>query len=102
MAGIIREQVVKRITRSSKWAAVRKQHLKENPHCAACNKKKTGMQVHHIKPFRLSPELELNPRNLITLCRAHHCSVGHIGWWMMYNPYITEITKVYREVLEGD
>jgi hypothetical protein len=50
-----------------------------------------GVQVHHVIPFHWCvllgrPDLELDPRNLITLCEAeagrpgedHHLLVGHV------------------------
>jgi hypothetical protein len=46
--------------------------------------------VHHIRPFHLHPELELEQDNLITLCekRAHDChfQVGHFMNWSWFNP----------------
>ena len=84
--GFIREQIVKRITRSSGWRKVRNKHLLENPKCAACGKKrKSGMQVHHIVPFSVDPSLELVPSNLITLCDKHHLLFGHLQYWKSYN-----------------
>lgn len=70
--------------RSKDWPKVRDKHLKEHPACAVCgNKKKT--EVHHIKPFHMAPELELEPSNLITLCELKkkgincHLLIGHLG-----------------------
>jgi len=70
--------------RSPHWGAVRAEHLKNNPVCALCEGK-VKLRVHHIKPFHLHPELELEPTNLITLCEclSHgincHLLVGHLG-----------------------
>lgn len=88
MAGIFRELVVKRVTRSSKWPKVRKAHLKLFPYCECCGKKKTmGMQVHHIEPFHVKPERELDPDNLLTLCDNPRCHLdkGHLGYWKSWN-----------------
>ena len=50
--------------RSNHWPTVRKHWLEIHPSCAACG----GLdhtQVHHIQPFHLNPELELEPTNFI-------------------------------------
>lgn len=68
--------------RSPKWPSVRRKHLDANPYCAACGAKATeaDLEVHHIRPYHLDPSLELDPNNLITLCRSGrncHLYVGH-------------------------
>ena len=86
----LREQVVKRFTRSSGWGKVRKQHIKKNPTCAACGSKHDP-EVHHIKDFSTYPELELDPDNLITLCgRRCHFLLGHLKDFKSINPTIVE------------
>jgi 5-methylcytosine-specific restriction endonuclease McrA len=62
--------------RSSRWPKVRAEFVRLNPVCAACGGGKE-LNVHHIEPFHRKPELELDPGNLITLCREHHFFVGH-------------------------
>src|SRR5271166_1802855 len=54
-------------SRSPKWPAVRAAHLAIEPACAFCGHTK-DLQVHHILEFRVRPDLELEPSNLITLC----------------------------------
>jgi len=97
--------------RSPKWPAVRKNHLKANPTCAACGSVK-DLEVHHIKPFHLFPELELDPGNLITVCESmfveHHLKKGHTvngkSSWKINNPdvvtmcaYLLEHLKVRKQ-----
>lgn len=62
--------------RASEWVYVRNEFVRLHPRCEACG---SGYQlnVHHIKPFHLHPELELDEGNLITLCREHHFRIGH-------------------------
>jgi hypothetical protein len=91
--------------RSPKWNGVRKAHLKLEPSCVACAKKRKGLwakvvaivkpvQVHHIYPFHVvvalgRPDLELDHRNLITLCESgekHHICLGHLGDFSSFNP----------------
>ena len=47
-------------SRSYEWSKIRNEFLKENPTCAACGRNKK-LEIHHIKPFHLNPELELDP-----------------------------------------
>lgn len=95
----IREYVVKKVSRSAKWPKIRKQHLKKFPYCANCGKKKIMMQVHHIKPFHLYPQLELDPDNLLTLCGDKRCHLdkGHLGYWKSYNLFVVEDCKVWKD-----
>lgn len=89
-------EVQKTHLRSSEWGSVRDVHLEEFGECAACGSKK-NLQVHHIKPFHLHPELELDPTNLITLCMDEwdcHLNLGHGGSFRAYNPNIvTDATE---------
>jgi hypothetical protein len=65
----------------------------------ACGYKGAKVQVHHIKPFHLHPQLELDPNNLITLCEAkgrdHHLLLGHLDEWESYNVNIRSDVKHY-------
>ena len=87
--------------RSSHWETVRKRHLKAFPTCAACGCDQ-HLQVHHIKPFHLHPELELEESNLITLCEGkgeHQChlNIGHLGNFKRENP---DVVKDAEEFLK--
>ena len=75
--------------RSGKWSEVRRDFLKLHPACEACGVT-TDLNCHHIKPFSQFPELELDPSNLITLCRKHHFEVGHLGNWRTANATVRE------------
>lgn len=82
------------IKRSDEWPRVEKEHLQLEPHCAACKpgtNTGAGLQVHHKFPFHYCialgrPDLELDQRNLISLCEDeagrpaedHHLLVGHL------------------------
>jgi len=65
-----------------------------------CGYKGKKLHVHHIKPFHLHPQLELDPRNLITLCEArgrdHHLLLGHLGTWESYNEHIRDDVKRFH------
>lgn len=71
------------------------------PACMACGHRGRGLQVHHIKPFHLHPNLELDPNNLITLCeikgREHHLLLGHLDDWESYNPNVRADVKHFHK-----
>lgn len=74
---LIREKL-KSVKRSPKWDNVRDQFLAANPFCEACGHR-SGLQVHHVKPFKTNPELELDSNNLITLCMGpEECHNNHV------------------------
>lgn len=85
--------------RSSHWEALRQSHLETNPQCAACEGL-VSMQVHHIKPFHIYPELELDKDNLITLCENKetkcHLKIGHLGSWRNENPDVVQNACAFK------
>lgn len=86
--------------RSSRWPATRKKHLLSYPFCAACGTKKY-LEVHHVRPFHLFPELELDPANLMTLCEStsHNCHLmfGHLLDWSCWSPSVREDAAAFLE-----
>lgn len=75
--------------RSYGWRGVRRRFIRHNPYCAVCKTKK-NLQVHHVSPFHIDPNLELELKNLITLCHTHHFWFGHFGSYFSYNPNVKE------------
>ena len=79
--------------RSSHWPKVRKDYLAEHATCAGCGTDQL-LEVHHVLPFHLYPERELDPTNLITLCQTPemHCHfrLGHLANWRSYNKNVRE------------
>jgi hypothetical protein len=59
-----------------------------HPNCAWCGI--SGIDVHHIKPVHLFPELAADPINYISLNRKPTCHFekGHLKDWKKYNPDI--------------
>ena len=81
--------------RSPKWQSVRKEHIKNNPCCIACGRDKK-LEVHHIKPVHLFPELELDPSNLVTLCADPcHLLFGHLMYFKSWNSTVIEDSSSY-------
>jgi hypothetical protein len=76
--------------RSGHWPTVRKQHLALHPVCELCGGSE-DVDVHHVFPFHLHPDLELDLSNLITLCEAKkggincHLAFGHLGSFKSFN-----------------
>jgi len=96
MSVTINEEIKKAgVERSPHWPLAEKRHLLKHPYCEACGPtmdKNIKVQVHHVIPFHYvialgRPELELDDRNLITLCEDekghpadnHHLLLGHAG-----------------------
>lgn len=85
------------ISRSGKWPAAEKRHLEIQPACLVCGTTKK-LAVHHVYPFHFvialgRPDLEIDERNLRTLCSGdqvdqHHLLVGHLDDWQSYNPQL--------------
>lgn len=90
--------------RSPQWPHARAEHLKLFPYCAVCGGT-VKLNVHHIKPFHLHPELELDPTNFITLCEARkwvncHLLFGHLGSFKAVNPYVVKDAATWRQKIE--
>jgi len=94
------------VARSPHWETIRRHHIKNNPDCAACGNL-DNVQVHHIRPFHLFPELELEPSNFITLCENdpdgkntvienHHLHLGHNGNFHNNNDKVLNDVDGYR------
>jgi hypothetical protein len=85
------------LQRSPEWPKAEKDHLQLQPTCVACGGTE-NLQVHHILPFHFCillgrPDLELDQRNLITLCQGtsdHHLLLGHLDDWQSYNHTVTQ------------
>ena len=100
---ILQGKITIKQKRSSKWGSVRKEHLKEHPTCAVCNSKKK-LEVHHLLPFQLHPELELEKGNLITLCESRktvncHILFGHGLNYKDYNPDCLKDVEHFHDLI---
>lgn len=82
--------------RSPKWRKVRAEHIEKNPCCAACGRKE-GLEVHHIIPYHVDPNKELDPTNLITLCGKYcHFVFGHLMDWKSWNDNVVRDCTLYH------
>jgi len=94
--------------RSDKWDEVRDAFIKKHPTCAICGST-INLQVHHIFPFHYCialgrPDLELDDRNLMTLCETqgfdHHLLIGHFDDFKSSNLNIKNDTIKYHGLTE--
>lgn len=82
--------------RSPEWRAVRNEFIRLHPVCEVCGGD-DDLEAHHVRPFHLHPELELDPQNLIALCRPHHYLVGHLMDWRSFNLTCEHDAKEWRK-----
>ena len=90
LASSRRREAKKEADRDPRWPAVRDAHLRKHPACGACGGA-AELQVHHVEPFHLRPDLELEPTNLETLCMGGpdcHLLLGHGGSFQYRNPLV--------------
>jgi hypothetical protein len=92
------------LKRSPKWPEVEKAFRAQNPKCVACGGTEQ-LNVHHMFPFHYvvlcgRPDLELDPRNLLTLCTRedmeHHLLLGHLDDYESYNPAVEQFVQTYK------
>jgi 5-methylcytosine-specific restriction protein A len=90
--------------RSKEWPRVRKQHLNDYPKCEVCGGTKK-VEVHHIKPFHIYQTLELDPKNLMSLCEGNkvikcHICVGHTGNYRQSNTNVERDAQYVKAMLQ--
>ena len=94
------KKVYGKVNRSSKWPALRRTILDINKKCAVCGRKEK-LEVHHIIPFNVRPDLELEPTNLIVLCADPcHFVFGHLYNWSRYNKAVIKDAMEWKEKIE--
>ena len=85
--------------RSPQWPSVRSAHLRMYPRCEACVAG-DDLEVHHLDPVSWRPDKELDPENLMTLCRRCHLLIGHLDDWKSFNPNAEEDAVAWREKIK--
>ena len=96
-------EIVLGVARSPLWEKTRKVFLQFNPNCAVCGSNK-DVVPHHIKPFHLYPEFELDLDNLISLCERPkvlncHLIFGHHGNFKKFNPDVVVESSIWKKKL---
>ena len=100
--------------RSSHWPTVEKAFRKIHPQCVACLVTSVKhVQIHHRFPFHYCialgrPDLELDMRNLITLCEwpghdspDHHLLLGHLNDFRSSGLEVAEDAITFRGMSEA-
>lgn len=99
MFGFLRQ--IRFATRSPKWRDIRKKHLETQSVCQFCGNSK-NLEVHHIVPVHIQPELELEYDNLITLCDKNcHLLIGHFMNYKSWNPDVIDQCKIMQEKIKN-
>lgn len=91
--------------RSPDWRKVRGVHMAAHPDCEVCGRTKTKVRTiecHHILSYFLFPDLELEPENLVSLCRRCHLLFGHHNNWKRLNMNIRSDIAVWRMKIQGE
>ena len=86
-------------TRNREWEVLKRRFLKLHPNCEVCGAR--FPEVHHILPYHLFPEFEIDESNLITLCPEHHLLFGHLMSFKSYNPNVVEDVQIYKEKIHA-
>jgi hypothetical protein len=105
------------VQRSGMWKTIEKNYKKTYPNCACCGLSEpiVPIQVHHIIPVHFAvllgrPDLELDFRNLISLCEStadlhcenHHNLLGHLHDFGSFNPRVTTDVVTFKNVNQID
>lgn len=89
--------------RSSHWPKVRAAFLLQFPRCSVCGRREM-LNVHHVEPYHIAPDLELDPANLITLCEGVvncHLLFGHLMNWSAWNPEVRRDAARWASKIQG-
>jgi hypothetical protein len=88
--------------RSSGWSKLRNEIVDKHPYCTVCNGTKL-LEAHHIEPFHIAPEKELDKENIIVLCnfRRCHLKLGHLEDFKSWNVDVVEMAEyLYYKILK--
>ena len=91
---------IARLDRHLDWPKVKRVYLMTHRECAACDKR-TKLEVHHKIPFWMDRNLELDVRNLITLCPDDHFMIGHLKSWKSYNPDVEVDAALWKKKIKN-
>ena len=75
--------------RSPKWDSWLKAFLRGKS-CIVCGQT-DGLTGHHVIPFHLRPDLELDAGNVVPICSDRcHLLIGHLNDYTLDNPTVRE------------
>ena len=85
------------------WVTTRakRDHLRRHQECAHCGIKamllRVRLEVHHVIPVHVRPDLAAESTNLVTLCAACHWHIGHLGNWNGWNSKLLETISAMNQ-----
>lgn len=103
---VFAEPIIYLFDRSPHWFKLREEIVLSHPFCSFCYCDKE-LEAHHVLPYYLWPEYELDRNNIVILCRDCHFKLGHLGNWKHYNPtiqlliYLKQNPPKYKEDLNS-
>lgn len=80
------------------WQEFSREFRRKNPKCQACGSL-AEVEAHHIRPVSYYPDLEMVEANLMSLCRVHHFTLGHLCDWRAWNPDAIDMVLVYQSFM---
>ena len=95
----------KHVTRTKRWAVLRQQIIERDGWaCRCCGKRALRLEVDHVQPVRLRPDLAFDPRNLQALCGPCHTrktrlEVGHKEKSPARKAWATAVAELAAETL---
>jgi len=79
------------------WQRCRKAFLaKVGKQCVCCSSKKQ-IEVHHIQPRHIRPDLAVDQTNLIALCHDCHFHLAHGNNYRKYNNNIMDVAMYAKK-----
>ena len=85
--------------RSSGWREFREKHIKD--FCELCLKKGIPLELHHVLPFHLYENLELDHTNVVTGCRPCHLKFYHLGSFRSFNETIKQDIEIISNKIKN-
>ena len=73
------------------WQRCRRDFLRKTGKVCVCCRSMKKIQVHHVLPRHIRPDLAVNQTNLIALCRGCHLRIGHLGSYFTYNATVERV-----------
>jgi 5-methylcytosine-specific restriction endonuclease McrA len=79
------------------WQRCRSAFLKiVGKQCSCCSSTKR-IEVHHILPRHIRPDLSVDMTNLIALCKGCHLRIGHLGSYYQYNETVMDVAMYVKK-----
>lgn len=93
--------------RSPKWPAFEKRIIEAHPFCSFCGQIESKVKLvgHHIQPYHLHPDLELEESNILVVgetCTTgnHHLLLCHYGNWSKWNPDARHLAELFLKNIQ--